>query len=148
MRSSSRRPLPGIGDVIRYAYLWSHEHDAGREDGAKDRPSAVVALLRNVEGRDEVVVLPITSAPPTDGAAAVPLPTATRTRLGLQSEPCWVVVSEMNIFEWPGPDLRPTESGTGSVVYGRLSPRVMAAIVTAFTEWKKSHRQRVIRRTE
>ncbi len=30
------------GDVIRYDYLWREEHDAGRRDGAKDRPCTVV----------------------------------------------------------------------------------------------------------
>jgi len=44
MRSDSR-PLPGFGDVLRYAYFWSHEHDRGQEEGAKDRPCAVVMLI-------------------------------------------------------------------------------------------------------
>ena len=32
----------GAGDVIRYDYLWKEEHDAGRRDGVKDGPCAVV----------------------------------------------------------------------------------------------------------
>jgi hypothetical protein len=75
---SARPVLPAVGDVIRYAYLWSHESGAGREEGTKDRPAAIVALLRGDDGRDEVVVFPITSSPPTDAAAGVEIPVATR----------------------------------------------------------------------
>jgi hypothetical protein len=31
-------PTPEPGLVISYAYLWHHEHEAGREEGRKDRP--------------------------------------------------------------------------------------------------------------
>jgi hypothetical protein len=31
-------PEPQLGLVISYAYLWHHEHRAGRDEGAKDRP--------------------------------------------------------------------------------------------------------------
>ena len=30
---SARPVLPAVGDVIRYAYLWSHESGTGREEG-------------------------------------------------------------------------------------------------------------------
>ena len=29
---------------------------------------------------------------------------------GLDAERCWVVLTELNIFRWPGPDVRPVES--------------------------------------
>ncbi|MFN7594459.1 MAG: hypothetical protein ACK5PU_02475 [bacterium] len=77
---SARLVLPAVGDVIRYAYLWSHESAAGREEATKDRPAAIVALLRGDDGRDEVVVFPITSSPPADVAAGVEIPAATRDR--------------------------------------------------------------------
>jgi len=35
-------PTPEAGLVISYAYLWHHEHQAGREEGQKDRPSVIV----------------------------------------------------------------------------------------------------------
>ena len=46
------------------------------------------------------------TSPPADVAAGVEIPAATRDRLGLQDGPCWVIVTEVNIFVWPGPDLR------------------------------------------
>ncbi|MGH8294414.1 MAG: hypothetical protein ACRETZ_02760 [Steroidobacteraceae bacterium] len=36
-------PRPGL--VIRYAYLWKREHDAGREEGSKGRPCAIVLSI-------------------------------------------------------------------------------------------------------
>jgi hypothetical protein len=140
--------LPAVGDVIRYAYLWSHEHAAGREEASKDRPCAVVALLRRAEGQDEVVVLPITSTPPEEPGAGVEIPAGTRARLGLQREPCWVVVTEYNLFVWPGPDLRPTEGGTGPFTHGPLPARVMAEIREALAAWREKRRITAIRRTE
>lgn len=147
MRSDSR-PLPAVGDVLRYAYLWSHEHDRGREEGAKDRPCAVVMLIRRDDGVDEVAVLPITSAKPEDDGAGVEIPAATRGRLGLQREPCWVVVSEFNLFCWPGPDLRPLEAGEGSFVYGRLPRELLLRIRGAFRLWRERQPTRAVRRTE
>jgi hypothetical protein len=34
-------PNPEPGLVISHAFLWHHEHRAGREEGQKDRPSAM-----------------------------------------------------------------------------------------------------------
>jgi hypothetical protein len=39
-------PTPEPGLVISYAYLWHHEHGAGREEGRKDRPSVIVLAAR------------------------------------------------------------------------------------------------------
>ena len=36
----------------------------------------------------------------------IELPQQTKTRLGLDDERSWVIVSEANDFAWPGPDLR------------------------------------------
>lgn len=145
---SDKPALPAIGDVIRYAYLWSHEHAAGRDEGSKDRPAAVVALLRGENGRDEVVVFPITSTAPVEDGAGVEIPAPTRARLGLQSEPCWVVVTEANVFAWPGPDLRRPDTGENGFVYGSMPHALMATIRQAFAAWRARKGARTIRRTE
>lgn len=100
-------PTPRAGLVIRYSYLWQREAAAGREEGVKDRPCAII-LAVEVEGGETVVyVLPITHSPPENPGDAVEIPQATKVRLGLDSERSWIVVSEGNSFVWPGPDLRP-----------------------------------------
>ena len=145
---ADRLPVPAVGDVIHYSYLWSHEYAARREEGVKDRPAAVVALVQVADGRDEVVVLPITSTPPAEAGEAVEIPAETRARLGLQREPCWIVVTEYNRFVWPGPDLRPTEGGTGTFTYGPLSDRVMARVREAYAAWRLRFPIKAVPRTE
>lgn len=145
---SARLVLPAVGDVIRYAYLWSHESAAGREEATKDRPAAIVALLRGDDGRDEVIVFPITSSPPPDAAAGVEIPAATRDRLGLQVGSCWVIVTEVNIFVWPGPDLRRPEKANDSFVYGSLPHALMLRIKQSFAAWRARGAVRTIRRSE
>ena len=40
-------PVPKPAQVIRYAYLWADEHEAGREEGSKNRPVAIVRKVVN-----------------------------------------------------------------------------------------------------
>jgi hypothetical protein len=80
-------PTPEPGLVISYAYLWHHEHEAGREEGRKDRPSVIVlAVERPATDTAIVVVLPITHASPAESAAAVEIPGAVKRHLGLDDE--------------------------------------------------------------
>lgn len=110
MRSSRKVPPPRPGEIIRYAYLWTHERAEGQEEASKDRPCAVVLALQKDKDQDVVVfVVPITSTPPADASEAIEVPEATRLRLGLQDGRCWIKVTELNRFNWPGPDIRPVE---------------------------------------
>jgi hypothetical protein len=100
-------PTPEPGLVISYAYLWHHEHQAGQEEGRKDRPSVIVlAVERAVNDTTVVVVLPITHNPPTVPASAVEISAAVKRHLGLDDERSWIVVAEGNEFDWLGYDLR------------------------------------------
>ena len=83
-------PNPEPGLVISYAYLWHYEHQAGREEGQKDRPSVIVlAVEREADGATVVTVLPITHSAPTDPASAVeiPVPRDRHHRLSAQRRP-------------------------------------------------------------
>ncbi|MCW2308980.1 hypothetical protein [Rhodobium gokarnense] len=121
------RPEPGL--VIRYSYLWWQEQRAGREEGTKDRPCAVVLTS---EQRDEdilVVVIPITHAEPRDKTGATELPPRVKAHLGLDDERSWIVFSEANRFIWPGPDLRPLPgSAPPEFAYGFLPPKLFAVL--------------------
>ncbi|TIS16147.1 MAG: hypothetical protein E5X09_00165, partial [Mesorhizobium sp.] len=58
-----------VGYVFRYSYLWHWQHLEGREEGDKDRPCLVLALVAIQEDGTPVVrVLPITHTPPSDPA--------------------------------------------------------------------------------
>jgi len=73
--------------VIRYAYLWEREVKAGREEGVKDRPCAVVLAWREGAGL-RVYVLPVTHSLPN--GAAIEIPAVVKARLGLDSQRAWI----------------------------------------------------------
>ena len=115
----ARIPDPQPGLVISYAYLWKRDAAQGREEGIKYRPAVVVLAVESDEGRGKsVLVAPITRQKPDDAATAVEIPPLTKRRLGLDAEPSWVILSEVNRFEWPGPDLLPVAPGQWA--YGML----------------------------
>lgn len=141
-------PKPEPGLVIRYSYLWAREHDEGREEGVKDRPCAVVLATAYQEGETKVVVVPVTHSPPED-PAALELPPAIKRLLGLDAERSWVVVSESNVFDWPGPDLRRVgDRDNSSVAYGFLPPRFFAELHRRFALLESAARSRRVPRTE
>lgn len=118
-------PPPRPGLVIRYAYLWRREAQAGAAEARKDRPCAIVlAVRKDAEGDLMVVVAPITTAPPPDPEAGLPIPPAVRRTLGLDEAPCWVMTDEVNLFAWPGFDLRAIPGRPGAYAYGMLPPRL------------------------
>jgi len=99
-------PTPTAGLIIRYAFVWRDEAARGIEEGAKDRPCAVILVTTDEPDGPVVTVLPITHSPPSDPSLAVELPPATKRRLGLDDHRSWIVVTDANRFFWPGPDLR------------------------------------------
>jgi len=136
-------PNPEPGLVLSYAYLWHHEHRAGREEGRKNRPSVIVlATERARDGVTVVTVLPITHTAPADPAAAVELPAPVKRHLGLDDERSWIVVAEGNEFLWPGYDLRKIPGGD-RYDYGFLPPRLFDRVVAAFVAWHRTGRQRL-----
>jgi len=143
-------PEPEPGLVIRYAYLWRREQEAGREEGVKDRPCAIVlALAGQEDDRSRVVVLAITHTPPQPPTEGVELPASVKRRLGLDEERSWVIVSEANIFLWPGPDLRfLPERGPESAAYGLLPPDVFRAVQERFLASLRARRAATVPRTE
>jgi hypothetical protein len=93
--------------VIRYNYLWADEHSQGAIEGSKVRPCSIIVAAQIAGGEQIVFVAPITHTEPAERSFGELVPEATRKRLGLDSEPCWVITTELNKFVWPGPDLRP-----------------------------------------
>ncbi|MGH6754666.1 MAG: hypothetical protein ACREDP_21125, partial [Bradyrhizobium sp.] len=120
-----------------------------QEEGLKDRPCAVVLAVSDAEGREEVVVLPITHTPPASPSHALEIPAATKRRLGLDDERSWIVLTEANRFIWPGPDLRPSRRGDpSSVLYGLLSRDFFYAVREKFLAAARAKRATMIPRTE
>jgi PemK-like, MazF-like toxin of type II toxin-antitoxin system len=144
-------PVPGL--IIRYAYLWADEHDQGRDEGSKDRPAAVVVAHIDTNGRLLAIVAPVTHSPPKHPADAIEIPPATKRRLGLDGDRSWIVLTELNVFPWPGPDLRPVPGPvpgmpSGTIAYGMLPSNFFQAVRTRLAALHTSAPIRRISRTE
>jgi hypothetical protein len=121
---------------------------AGREEGRKDRPCAIVLSLIGADDKPQVVVLPITHSPPSDGGLAFEIPHATKRRLGLDDDQSWVIASEANLFTWPGPDLRPAINGDlTTIAHGLLPDSLFCKIRDRFVAALRERRARLIQRT-
>jgi hypothetical protein len=142
-------PEPHPGLVIRYAYLWKREQNAGLEDASKDRPCAIVLSILDQDGEREVLVLPVTHSQPEHADDAIEIPPATKQRLGLDADRSWIVLTEANEFVWPGPDLRPLpRSDMSTIAYGMLPPRFFAHVRDRFLEHIERRQASAVRRTE
>ena len=88
---------PQKGDVWRYEYLWRREHEAGKENARKSRPTALVTTFEDKNGRTNLFWLPITSKEPHVGRVAIEVPQIERRRAGLASDlSLWVMADEYN----------------------------------------------------
>jgi hypothetical protein len=136
-------PNPEPGLVVSYAYLWHREHQAGREEGQKDRPSVIVlAVERETDGATVVTVLPITHSPPADAATAVQIPLPVARHLGLDDDRSWIVVAEGNEFLWPGYDLRKLPRSE-RYDYGFLPPRFFNQVLETFGAFYQAGKSRL-----
>ena len=134
-------PAPEPGLVVGYAYLWNREFREGQSEGRKDRPSVIVlALGRDEDGAIVVTVLPITHSSPTQANEAVEIPAPIKRHLGLDDQRSWVVVSEGNVFLWPGYDLRRV-ARKDRYDYGFLPPRFFNQVREAFVALHPRRRQ-------
>lgn len=140
-------PVPGL--VIRYSYLWQREADEGREEGVKDRPCAIVFVVHKDDDEAPLVaVLPVTHSVPQN-TDAIEIPVLVKSRLKLDSEKSWIILSEANIFRWPGPDLAPLVNGEPSTAaYGMLPPGLFDAVRKKFRSNLQRRLVELVQRTE
>ncbi len=141
----ARIPDPQPGLVISYAYLWQREATQGRDEGTKYRPAVVVLAVESKGAHGKtVLVSPITHRAPDDPTVAVEIPPQTKHRLGLDTDRSWIVVSEVNRFEWPGPDLLPVAPGQWA--YGYLPAGLFRRVRDRLTDAARHRRLGQVRR--
>ena len=135
-------PVPEPGLVLSYAYVWrlygGMNTKRAQRKGAKT--GHVSSLLRwNRAGKTVVTVAAITHRKPTGTTVGIEIPLRVKAHLGLDAQPSWVIVSEVNAFVWPGYDLRPVPGKQG-MAYGFLPPRLAEKIKTTILELIASRR--------
>lgn len=88
---------PVEGDVWRYPYLWRWQDERGETDGRKDRPTAIIAALRDAKGQKHLFLLPLTTKPPSTKQTSVEVPIIEARRAGLtDTDRVWVILDEYN----------------------------------------------------
>lgn len=95
--------------------LWNSERRGGREDGAKDRPCAVVLVTPS----DRVILCGITHTDPGSDALRVELGNETKAVLNLDAGSQWIDCSEVNETTWDDAGFAPTPEGYWE--YGALA---------------------------
>jgi hypothetical protein len=106
----------------------------------------VVARLAQ-KGGTALLVAPITHTPPENAADAVAIPANVKKQLGLDNEPSWIVLTELNRFLWPGPDIR-LAPGSDSPVYDALPDWLFERVRDGIVRRAEAGRLRVTGRTE
>jgi hypothetical protein len=146
-------PVPPVGYVIAYEYLWA-SLASDREDGKKTYPCAVVMAIDNEDlGYTLTYVLGISHSPPQDGQRAIEIPKRLTIHLGLDDLPQWIYVDELNVFTWPGPDLRPGHhissrpSAVDSCVIGRLPDDWFEMLKREIAESRRLRQLKAAKRT-
>jgi hypothetical protein len=119
-----RRETPSVGLVVRFDYLWKRESQAGKVEGAKVRPCAVVVPIHSKEaGFVRVILAGITYTPPINPDGTVEIPANVKHSLGVDDERSWIVTSGANIVDWSDAGFEPVSSN--SWCYGEL-PKSLA----------------------
>jgi len=95
-----------------------------------------------------VVVAPITHAAPRNPDAAIEIPAAVKVRLKLDAARSWIVTSEVNVFRWPGPDIRPIDPRDRSqgYAYGYLPSGLTRAMIDGVREQMRRGSARIVGR--
>lgn len=148
-RSTTSWTIPEPTDVLSYAYLWHREAAEGREEARKDRPVVVVISRKDIAGRTELLVAPVTTQPPRNAADGIEIPARVKAHLGLDAARCWIMVTELNRFIWQGPDVRLiAKSGEVTPYYGFLPERLFDPVLKAVIARAEGGRLKMTKRSE
>ena len=132
------------GDIIVYPYLWRRqaEDNPDREHGEKNRPVCMILTVTDKEGLTHLLLLPVSSKPPSAGQTALEIPGLELRRARLTAyERGWITVSECNydILE------RSYYLDTRQTPLGRFSDAFLEEIRRAFAPFLSAGNARVIR---
>lgn len=126
--------IPRVGQIIRYSFLWSD----GKE---KERPAVIVLAARmGDDGKYRVAVTPITHTQHSDPSTSIEIPQKLKNYLKLDHEKSWVVINEINAFEWPGYDLRKVPGSKTDWEYGQIPPKFHEILIASLRKLRQAKR--------
>lgn len=103
-------PEPCAGLVIFYDYTWHADFERNGESD-KPRPCLVMGVKHNPErpNNPQVAVVPITHKAPAKTLKdfSIHIPKQLGQSVGLDNMRSYIRCNEVNVFDWPGPDLTP-----------------------------------------
>jgi hypothetical protein len=140
-----RLPKPEAGLVIRYDFLWAREADKGKTI-SKVRPACLAFASDETKSPRLVVLLPITHSAPIAGDAGIEIPRAVCEHLGSDDGRSWVILSELNIDDWPNAGLQPVPGKRNTCAYGFIPPILFNMISERFLELVAQGRAKSVRR--
>lgn len=98
-------------------------------------------------GRTQLLVAPVTHAAPDQAEDAIEIPANVKAQLGLDRNQSWIVVTELNRFIWPGPDLR-IVPGRENPFYDMLPDWLFRRVREALARQVRTGRLKITKRTE
>ena len=105
----------------------------------------VVARIESPAG-PLILVAPVTHTSPEKSADAVEIPLNVKKQLGLDEARSWIVVTELNRFIWPGPDIRPVPH-TATPFYDPLPDWLFERVRSGVLQHSSAGRLKVTSRT-
>jgi hypothetical protein len=105
----------------------------------------VVARIEEAAGL-LILVAPVTQTAPEKTGDIIEIPSNVKKQLGLDEDRSWIVVTELNRFIWPGPDIRPLPE-TGAPFYDALPDWLFERVRDGVLQQSARGRLRVTKRT-
>jgi len=106
----------------------------------------VVARIEKA-GLTQLMVVPITHSKPARGEDGISIPPRVRKHLGLDDEESWIIVTELNRFIWPGPDVR-VAPGRDSPLYDAIPAHLFHQVQQGIARHAGGGAFRLTKRTE
>ena len=131
------RDKPAAGLVVRYDYLWQREFLEQKVDGAKNRPCVVVVPMPvGADGRLKVILAAITHSRPYNLLDAIAIPANARRASGLDDQPSWITLDEVNIVDWIDAGFVPATHKNWS--YGYLPKYLVSKVISEISNRAKA----------
>jgi hypothetical protein len=87
----------------------------------------------------------VTHTPPRDPDGGLEVPNDVKRQLGLDMDPQWIILDEINRFVWPGYDLRKVPR-SGADTYGMLPEALFQEVLTGLLVRNRARKTVIVNR--